>query len=265
MTSRYVNFVDDVTPTTNMPTRIDNSDSPDNVFIDVDDESAARLGCRGGRVPNSSASTQRIFDRWTATRALLSPVTLAGAVEVFDFTESYDANRTLKAPYGIGRYDEDRRGMYNSQLFTREHEPRTIHVGLDIGASEGTPVFAPLESSVWGHAYLSEPGDYGGTIILKSFIPEQGLAIFMLFGHLSKLSTLRFETGAEVRQGELLSWFGGARENGGWKPHLHWQLSFLEPLKVDLPGVVSKKNHELAKLVFPNPTELLRGALNGWS
>ena len=36
-------------------------------------------------------------------------------------------------PYAftIGRYDEDRKGMYTQELFAGE---RTIHVGLDIGA-----------------------------------------------------------------------------------------------------------------------------------
>ena len=248
-----------------MPTRFDNSDSPEITFSVVGDVLAACLGCRGGRIPNSLASARRILDRWKATASLLSPVTLAGPVEVFDFTQGYDANRTLLAPYGIGRYDEDRRGMYTSQLFRGETEPRTIHVGLDIGASEGTPVFAPATASVWGKANLPAPGDYGGTLILKSEISDQDVSIFMLFGHLSKLSTSRFEIGDIVMQGELLSWLGSEKENGGWNPHLHWQLSFLEPLKADLPGAVSKKNYELAKLVFPDPTVLIRGALNGWS
>ena len=39
----------------------------------------------------------------------------------------------------IGRYDEDRKGMYTQELFGGE---RTIHVGLDIGAPAQTPIHA---------------------------------------------------------------------------------------------------------------------------
>ena len=41
--------------------------------------------------------------------------------------------------FTIGRYDEDRKGMYTQALFGGE---RTIHVGLDIGAPVSTPVYA---------------------------------------------------------------------------------------------------------------------------
>ena len=39
--------------------------------------------------------------------------------------------------YTVGRYDEDRRGMYTQDLFGGE---RTIHVGLDIGGPVQTPI-----------------------------------------------------------------------------------------------------------------------------
>ena len=256
-----------------MPTRIDNSDSPEIGWpeigwIEVGEEFAARLGCRPGKVPNSLASAQQILEAWMTGTQILSPVTLAGSVEVFDFTLGYDASRPLLKPFGIGRYDEDRRGMYTSRLFTAEADPRTIHVGIDIGASEGTPVFAPRPARVWGKAYLDAAGDYGGTLILETEISIRNRPgfrpVFMLFGHLSKLSVSRCAVGEEVQQGDLLGWLGGKKENGGWNPHLHWQLSFLEPMKHDLPGAVSKRNHELAKLVFPDPTRLLHRALNGW-
>jgi peptidoglycan LD-endopeptidase LytH len=63
----------------------------------------------------------------------------------------------------------------------------------------------------------------------------------------------------------LMGWLGGKHENGGWNPHLHWQISWLEPLKVDLPGAISKSNEALSRLVFADPTELLRVSIAGWS
>jgi hypothetical protein len=77
-------------------------------------------------------------------------IPLPPGYEVYDFTQSYDPNRTLKSPYGIGRYNEDRRGMYTSELFASENpeKARTIHVGIDIAAPLGSPVHAFFEGEI---------------------------------------------------------------------------------------------------------------------
>ena len=41
-----------------------------------------------------------------------------------------------KSEYDIGRYDENRPGVYNTKLF---EGTRTLHVGIDIGAPVNTP------------------------------------------------------------------------------------------------------------------------------
>ena len=46
-------------------------------------------------------------------------------------------------------------------------------------------------------------------------------------------------------------------ENGGWNPHLHFQLSRVAPKNYDLPGVVSLADRELATRVFPDPRYIL--------
>ena len=47
------------------------------------------------------------------------------------------------------------------------------------------------------------------------------------------------------------------QKNGGWPPHVHFQLSLIEPKTCDLPGVVSEENHEVALKVFPDPRHVL--------
>jgi murein DD-endopeptidase MepM/ murein hydrolase activator NlpD len=236
-------------------------------FISIPDAEARRLGVLGGCVPREPS---RVIAQWQATEELVSPLVLGGSFEIFDFTRGYDANRKLNHRYGIGRYDEDRRGMYEADLFKAStsagHESaRTIHMGIDLGAAAGTPIFSPCRAEVWGSAFLDQEGDYGGTILLKiNDLRANDLSLYMLFGHLSRASTLRFQKGVEVGRGELLGWLGEKHENGGWNPHLHWQLSWLEPVAVDLPGAVSTRTHELARAVFPDPTTILKSSLAGW-
>ena len=41
-----------------------------------------------------------------------------------------------------------------------------------------------------------------------------------------------------VKKSEIIAHFGDEEENGGWEPHLHFQLSIVKPETHDLPGVV---------------------------
>ncbi|GIT41297.1 MAG: hypothetical protein Ct9H300mP10_03070 [Methanobacteriota archaeon] len=50
---------------------------------------------------------------------------------------------------------------------------------------------------------------------------------------------------------------GDKHENGGWEPHLHFQLSLVEPETHDLPGVVAPEDREQALLDYPDPRLVL--------
>lgn len=186
-----------------------------------------------------------------------SPVIdLPSDYEVFDFTHGYDPNRPLKSAYGIGRYDEKRPGMYATNLFQEAHKPRRdIHVGIDIAAPVGTPVRAFFAGRLFMVGINSAPGDYGGTLITEHCFADR--VIWALFGHLSHQSVecmrSRMEVGAAIEKGEVIGWIGDRSENGGWNPHLHFQLSWRRPDQCDLPGVVSDEDRAQALAWYPDP------------
>ena len=138
--------------------------------------------------------------------------------------------------YGIGGYDEHRTIYARSELFDNLEEPRRLHLGIDIWADAGTPVYAPLSGQIHSFRFNDNFGDYGATLILKHDLG--GLIIHSLYGHLSLSSIQGLQKGAAVRQGEKIGQFGIFSENGNWPPHLHFQLIFdMQGYDGDYPGV----------------------------
>lgn len=174
--------------------------------------------------------------------------------EVYDFTQGYDPSRSLTAPFGIGRYNEKRKGMYTTPLFN-SGELRNIHMGIDIAAPVGTPVHAFHDGEIFLYGYNGADGDYGYTLITHHTFPEQDL--FVLHGHLSKKSIKEKMTGQKFARGEILAWVGDRPENGGWNPHLHFQLSLVKPEICDMPGAVSEEKYAEALKIYPDPRLVL--------
>ena len=184
-------------------------------------------------------------------------IKLPDVVELYDFSKGYNANRTLKSPFGIGKYNEHRPGMYKGALF--EAEARTIHMGIDIGAPVNTPIFAFDKGRILHQGFNQEPFDYGHVIVTEH-TDENGELFWVLLGHLSKSSVDRRAAGSTFNKGALIGWVGDTTDNGGWNPHLHIQLSTVRPETHDLPGVVSRQEHAKALVRFPDPRQIL-GAL----
>ena len=188
-----------------------------------------------------------------------SPVLkLPETYDIFDFTNGYQRDRA-RGLYGVGRYNEKRSGMYTTALFSPADEnARDIHVGIDIGAPAGTDVFAFDNGEIFLTGINEAPGDYGGTIItVHNF---QGQTLWALYGHLSHASVDLRKPGDRFQAGEVLGQLGVEKENGGWNPHLHFQLSWVKPLTCDLPGVVAEKDRAQALRDYPDP-RLVLGAL----
>lgn len=164
------------------------------------------------------------------------------------------------AAVGVGRYDEARL-LYASPLFGASSNPtderRTIHLGLDLFVEPGAAVRAPLDGVVHVVANNSAPLDYGPVAILRHEIAP-GQEFFTLYGHLSKDSLVGLKVGQRIARGERFARVGVTEENGGWAPHLHFQviLDLLE-LGADFPGVAYASQRAVWTSLSPDPNLLL--------
>ncbi len=106
-------------------------------------------------------------------------------------------------------------GVYGSQRILNG-EPGRPHYGLDIAAPTGDPVYAPAP----GKVTLTHKDMYfsGGTLII-----DHGQGLSSTFLHLSEILV---ETGAEVKQGDLIARIGATGRASG--PHLDWRMNWLD-------------------------------------
>lgn len=96
------------------------------------------------------------------------------------------------------------------------------HLGVDLDAEQGTPIYAINDGQV---VFAGELTVYGKTIII-----DHGLGIYSLYLHLSEFKTSK---GLMVERGEII----GLTGNTGWStgPHLHLSIkankASVDPLK----------------------------------
>ena len=176
--------------------------------------------------------------------------------EILEFTAGYEPQIMTEfvknGGWGVGGYNEKRGNMYLAPHFESR---RNIHMGVDIWAPAGEPVYAVFDGEVVYTANHAQEGNYGGTIVLRHKI--EGKEIFALYGHLSLKSLERSRAGQEIEAGDIIGWLGDKSENGHWPPHLHYQLSRQDPGEADMPGVVSDQERDKALKLFPDPRTVL--------
>jgi len=166
------------------------------------------------------------------------------------------------AAVGIGRYDEAR-GVYTSGVFAKPGNDgpssRTVHLGLDLFAKPGTAVLAPLDGVVHSVAVNDNPLDYGPTIVLEHGAGAAGPRFFTLYGHLSRASASALAAGDQVPAGRVIAHIGASGENGGWPPHLHFQLiADLLDMRGDFPGVADPAERRVWLSLVPDPNLVAR-------
>ncbi|WP_138430386.1 peptidoglycan DD-metalloendopeptidase family protein [Fodinibius saliphilus] len=171
---------------------------------------------------------------------------------LFDFSKGYDADFIRKKGWGIGRYDEYRTNMYETSLFKNE---RNLHIGIDIWAEAGEPIYNVYDGTVEYIRDNDNPGDYGPTIVMKHKFAEGML--YVLYGHLSEASLQMVSKGDQIPKGRKIATLGTPDVNGGWAPHLHFQLSVIDPGKADMPGVVAPEDRDQALEQYPDPRLVL--------
>lgn len=157
----------------------------------------------------------------------------------------------LDGKIGYGGYLEHRVIYESHENFaTASADFRNIHLGMDFWVEAGTPVFAPLAGEV--HSFQINPGsgNYGPTIILYHSAEK----IYSLYGHLASSDLAQLKVGAQINAGQELCHLGKPDENGGWPPHLHFQLiRDLQGFQGDYPGVCSLSDVDFYAQNCPDP------------
>jgi 4-aminobutyrate aminotransferase-like enzyme len=93
-----------------------------------------------------------------------------------------------------------------------------------------------------------------------SFLNFSGEAqeFFTLYGHLSAKTLAGLRVGQKIARGEKFSEVGETAENGGWVPHLHFQvINDLLDLGTDFPGVARASERRVWTSLSPDPNLLL--------
>jgi murein DD-endopeptidase MepM/ murein hydrolase activator NlpD len=207
-------------------------------------------------VVDFNPATDRLFHfDFTATNTELSADDIADTERFSVWVSKKLLENNCK--YGIGGYMEHRTLYARSELFNATDEPRRLHLGVDIWADTGTPVYAPLAGHIHSFSDNNNHGDYGPTIILQHRLND--LTLYSLYGHLSRKDLEGLQVSDKIEKGQKLGSFGNQDENGHWPPHLHFQLMFdMEECVGDYPGVgkFSEENKYLKNI--PNPNLILQ-------
>lgn len=156
----------------------------------------------------------------------------------------------------FGGYIE-KRSLYNKKsLFQENNIQRNIHLGVDFWADAYEGILCPYEGIVHSFADNKGKGNYGPTIILQHN-SKNGL-LFSLYGHLTRDSIQNLKKGQWIAQGESFCQIGSAEVNGGYAPHLHFQLiKDLEGQSGDYAGVCDKDTLAFYKKNTMSPVEFL--------
>ena len=164
----------------------------------------------------------------------------------------------------VGHYLEPRL-VYTSPGYltapTAVEGRRTMHIGIDLFAPAGRKVHAPMDGTVVTAINRNNPQDYGGTVVLRHET-DDGDAFFTLYGHLDPESITGLEAGNRLAAGDELASLGDSSVNGGWQPHLHFQLATCLPdpdvaSVDDWPGVADPDDLAYFAALYPNPANLL--------
>ena len=167
------------------------------------------------------------------------------------------------ASIGIGGHAEVRR-WFDSPAFEVPGNDgtlqRTAHLGLDLFVPGGTPVHAPLDGVVVDVGPEEGDPELGPSVVLEHRMPSEGgeVAFRTVYGHLSAQSVSGITVGDVVSRGEPFATVGEVDENGGWPPHLHFQV-VADPLGVEtrFPSAVLPRDLEIWRSLCPHPGPLL--------
>lgn len=161
---------------------------------------------------------------------------------------------------GLGGYNETR-PFYTTTAYQTEGNTgprwRSTHLGYDCWMPADEAIYAPLAGEVHSFAYDDSDRSYGATIILAHH-PSDYPTFYTLYGHLSRASLEGLEVGQIIDAGQAFASIGSYPDNGGWPPHLHFQV-LLDTLgnKGDFPGVAYPEEAAIWLEICPDPRQLI--------
>jgi hypothetical protein len=158
--------------------------------------------------------------------------------------------------WGVSAYLENRETLL-ADCPQMVAEKRFIHLGLDIIVPLGTPLHAPLNSSVAESGYESGEGNYGSFVLLRHDSPYFQ-TFYSFYGHLRHSSLP--ETGRTFAAGEAFAEIGDFNENGNWFYHTHLQVITEKGLDLGYiaKGYCSEKDLVDMDGLCPSPISLFK-------
>ena len=198
---------------------------------------------------------------WLRSQENFAPVAGAGlTVRHLDLSVAgcqafpQDASTLHAGGYGEARV------LYESPAFgdgSHLDERRTVHLGVDLTLPAGAQVHAPFDGVVHAFEDASDAFDYGPVVVLKH--DAGGEPLFTLYGHLSRESLTGLRVGQPIAKGQALARLGKTEENGGWWPHVHFQLiTDMLDVPCNFNGCALPRERDTWLSLCPDPNLVLR-------
>ena len=166
------------------------------------------------------------------------------------------AMRDAGVRVAAGRYDE-LRPPYSTVADAGDLDPRSVHLGVDLFVEPGMMVHAPVAGVVHDAGESRSALGYGPTVVLRHQTSD-GTPFFTLYGHLDPDALSLCPRGRSVAPGAQLGRVGTRDVNGGWTPHLHFQVIIdLLELGRRFPGVGHSSQRTAWRALSPDPNLIL--------
>ncbi len=177
-----------------------------------------------------------------------------GYTSLTDYVNLHISQNNSK--YAIGGYLEHR-NLYGLSNHFSGSDRRDIHLGIDIWTEAYHPIYAPISGKIHSYAYNDQHLDYGYTLILRH--EYEDTTFYTLYGHLSEEYHDSWKLNQIIESGTLIATIGDRTTNGGWPPHLHFQLIIdIDDWEGDYLGVCSKSDLNYYANNCPSPKCLIK-------
>ena len=174
--------------------------------------------------PSPATMNKAIVPYGDATHFMTVASAEQRATEATQWWDDFCSDNNIEL--GIGAWGEERT-VYTDKAFESlfiEGQRRIHHLGVDLFMPAGTPLYAPLAATVMSVEIEHEPLGYGGLIKLEHR-PEGCPPFVTLWGHMAHEALERLKPGQQLQAGDLVGHMGDIHENGGWTPHLHFEMT----------------------------------------